>query len=81
MSHQRYSYLGLIIAIAILIATVAMIVDAFDMPDELVPHPSLEEVALQMQCDARHGTLAVAHGERMWVECWQGRKKIWGVRL
>ena len=80
MSHQRYSYLGLIIALAILIATVALIVDAFDMPAELVPHPSLEEVALEMQCDERGGTLAVTNAERMWVECWKG-KRLWGVRL
>ena len=78
MSHQRYSYFGLIIAVLALAAAIAMIVEARAEP---LPVISPAEHALEMQCDARHGTFAVAHGERMWIECWQGRKKIWGVRL
>ena len=68
-----------LLAIAILAGTAAYLLRE---PEQLAaPTQTLEEHALQMQCDARHGTFAVAHGERMWIECWQGRKKIWGVRL
>lgn len=41
-----------------------------------------EEIALKMQCHDRHGLLAMGHGpEGEWVTCWQGKKRIWGVKL
>jgi len=68
-----------LLAIAILAGTFAYVLR--EPEPAAAPTQTPEEHALQMQCDARHGTLAVAHGERMWIECYQGRKKIWGVKL
>lgn len=40
------------------------------------------EIALHMQCNDRHGQLAIGRGPQgEWVECYQGRKRIWGVKL
>jgi hypothetical protein len=48
--------------------------------------PSLtpEENALAMQCDQKHGTLAMAHGSHgEWVSCYikNAKKKLWSVKL
>jgi hypothetical protein len=41
-----------------------------------------EEIALNMQCHDRHGLLAMGHGPQgEWIDCYQGKKKIWSVRL
>ena len=77
MSHQRYSYFGLIIAILALAAAIAMIVEARAEP---LPVVGPAEHALEMQCDEVGGTFAVSYGDRTWVECWKG-KRLWAVKL
>lgn len=50
-----------------------------------VPAPPIqtpEEHALEMQCAERHGLLATARGDKyIWYTCYQGKKKLWSVRL
>ena len=79
MAQQRYSYVGIVIIVLMIIAILYLL-----FHHEEIPHPksSDEEIALRMQCHDRHGLLAISKGPLgEWIACYQGRKKIWGVKL
>lgn len=77
--RQMYSYLGIVI-IVLMVACILYIV--FHEQEIEAPVMSPEETVLLMQCDQKHGVLAVSHGsDGRWIECYQGRKKVWGVKL
>lgn len=78
---QRYTYLGLIIVILMGWIAAFLIYEAF-VPTRYVQPESAEFKALRLQCENVDGLLSVASGpEGTDVSCYQGKKKVWWVRL
>lgn len=80
-AQQRYTYLGLIIVLAMGFIVAWIVWTAFYL-DAPITHELPEHVALRMQCEARDGLLAFSKGAQGTdVACYQGHKKLWLVRL
>lgn len=64
------------------IAVVAALLAGCSSPPPEQTRFDLSVNALRMQCNNRHGLLALAHGPYgTWVSCYQGKKRVWGVKL
>ena len=80
--HQRYTYLGLAIVLAMGLIAAWLIWAAFYLRD--VPRYERPEIdALRMQCERKNGVFSIASDmPHTWIECYdQNLKKMWGVRL
>ena len=78
-AKQRYSYIGLVI-IALMGGCILYLM--FHVEPAVGQIFSDEEIALHMQCHDRNGLFARAFDKgREWVSCYQGKKKLWSVKL
>ena len=83
MAQQRYTYLGLLIVLAMGLIAAWLISELFTEPEispRRVRYNAIEE-ALRMQCSERDGQLSIGSGpEGTYIACHQGQKQIWFVR-
>lgn len=80
--QQRYSWLGMLIAVTMGVAVGWMIWDMVIGHKEVRRQGSAEYEALRMQCENVGGLLATASGPQGTdVSCYDGEKKLWWVRL
>lgn len=81
-AQQRYSWLGMLIAVTMGVAVGWMIWDVTVGHKEVRRQGSAEYEALRMQCENVGGLLATADGPQGTdVSCYDGEKKLWWVRL
>lgn len=80
---QRYTYLGLLIVLAMALIAAWLVTELFTKPkasERRARYTTIEE-ALRMQCAERDGQLAIGNGPQgTYISCHQGQRQIWMVR-
>jgi hypothetical protein len=70
-----------IIILAMIVIAAALFERFFSSRNE-TREPPIEIVALRIQCDEKHGLLAISTTDQWtWVECRRNQKRIWASRL